>query len=261
MNGNINQKLLIFIVAYNAKDHIEGVLDRIPQAIWDRSACESDVLIIDDCSKDNTAEVARTYAARTNRAITIQRNEVNQGYGGNQKLGYQYAIDHGYDLVVLLHGDGQYDPTLVLKLAEPVLEGEADVVIGSRMMNKRNALKGGMPMYKFVANIILTTTQNFILGVRLSEFHSGYRVYATKALKDVPFHKNANYFDFDTDILIQMIDTRQRFKEIGIPTFYGDEICHVNGLKYAAKIMLTTLFARLQRIGLVHFEKFDYRKD
>lgn len=259
LNQKINQKLLVFIVAYNARDHITNVLDRIPDTIWNKSLCNSDVLIIDDCSKDDTTEVARAYAQATGRAIAIRRNETNQGYGGNQKLGYQYAIDSGYDLVVLLHGDGQYDPALILTLAEPVLKNEADVVIGSRMMNKKDALKGGMPKYKFIGNIVLTTMQNWILGVRLSEFHSGYRVYSTKALKAVPFHKNANYFDFDTDILIQMIDTKQRFKEIGIPTFYGDEICHVNGLKYAAKIMLATLFSRMQRLGLCRFEKFDYK--
>jgi glycosyltransferase involved in cell wall biosynthesis len=252
-------RLLVFIVAYNAEKHIEDVLDRIPESVWQKQIADADVLIIDDCSPDNTFAVAKAYAERTGRKIAIQRNAVNQGYGGNQKLGYQYAIDHRYNAVVLLHGDGQYDPKLIPMLAEPVLLGEADVVIGSRMVDKKSALKGGMPMYKFIGNIVLTTLQNWILGVKLSEFHSGYRIYSVNALKAVPFHANANYFDFDTDILIQMIDTRQRFKEIGVPTFYGDEICHVNGIKYAIKIMLATVFSRLQRLGIVRFKKFDYR--
>lgn len=251
-------KLLIFIVAYNAEKHIEDVLGRIPASVWDKTLCDNDVLIIDDSSKDATHAVADAYAERTGHVIINRRNEVNQGYGGNQKLGYQYAIDNGYDCVVLLHGDGQYDPALIPLLAKPVLDGAADVVIGSRMVDKKSALKGGMPLYKFIGNIVLTTMQNWILGVKLSEFHSGYRVYSVKALKAVPFQHNADYFDFDTDILIQMIDTKQRFLEIGVPTFYGDEICHVNGLKYAAKIMLATVFSRLQRAGLVHFRKFDY---
>lgn len=253
-------RLLIFIVAYNASKHIENVLDRIPAGIWDKSFADCDVLVIDDCSPDNTFEVAQAYAKHTGRAIEIQRNQTNQGYGGNQKIGYQYAIDNGYDAVVLLHGDGQYDPAMIPLLAAPVLEKKADVVIGSRMMDKKSARHGGMPLYKFIGNIVLTTVQNWMLGVRLAEFHSGYRVYSTTALKAVPFWHNANYFDFDTDILIQMIDTKQRFLEISIPTFYGDEICHVNGIKYAVKILLSTLFSRLQRLGLCHFKKFDYGK-
>lgn len=258
--NNHKKKLLIFIVAYNAAKHIEDVLNRIPASVWDKSLADADVLIIDDCSPDNTFEVAKAYAARTGRHIDIQRNAINQGYGGNQKIGYQYAIDKGYDTVVLLHGDGQYNPTLIPLLATPVLEGKADVVIGSRMMDKKAARHGGMPMYKFIGNIVLTTIQNIILGVRLSEFHSGYRIYTTAALKAVPFQHNANYFDFDTDILIQMIDTKQRFLEISIPTFYGDEICHVNGIKYAVKILLATVFSRLQRLGLCYFRKFDYKR-
>jgi len=252
------QKLLVFIVAYNARAHIEHVLDTIPENVWNKTLADVDVLVIDDCSPDDTEAVCHAYAKRTGRPMIIQRNTVNQGYGGNQKLGYQYAIDHGYDAVILLHGDGQYDPKLIPLLAEPVLAGEADVVIGSRMMDRQSALRGGMPMYKFIGNIVLTTVQNLMLGSHLSEFHSGYRVYSTKALKAVPFQRNANYFDFDTDILIQMIDTKQRFREIAIPTFYGDEICYVNGMKYAVKILLATLFSRLQRLGLMHIKKFDY---
>lgn len=253
-------KLLIFIVAYNAQDHIENVLDRIPAEIWEKRLTDSDVLIVDDGSPDNTYEVAQAYAKRTGRTIEIRRNDFNLGYGGNQKIGYQYAIDHGYDLVVLLHGDGQYNPSLISLLATPVIEKRADVVIGSRMIDRKAALKGGMPMYKFIGNIVLTTVQNWILGVKLSEFHSGYRVYSVPALRTVPFQRNSNYFDFDTDILIQMIDTKQRFEEISIPTFYGDEICHVNGIKYAVKILLATVFSRLQRAGIVHFSKFDYTR-
>jgi glycosyltransferase involved in cell wall biosynthesis len=258
--NNHKKKLLIFIVAYNAAKHIEDVLDRIPASAWDKSLADADVLIIDDCSPDNTFEVAKAYAARTGKTIDIQRNATNQGYGGNQKIGYQYAIDKGYDAVVLLHGDGQYAPELIPKLAAPALENKADVVIGSRMIDKRSALAGGMPKYKFIGNIVVTTAQNIMLGVHLSEFHSGYRVYRTSALRAVPFKENADYFDFDTDILIQMIDTKQRFLEISIPTFYGSEICHVNGLKYVSKILVTTMLSRLQKLGLCYFRKFDYKR-
>ncbi|MDX2113778.1 MAG: glycosyltransferase family 2 protein [Alphaproteobacteria bacterium] len=254
-----SKKLLVFIVAYNASAHIEQVFERIPDSVWGKKICNCDVLVIDDCSQDDTAQIAVAYAARTGRQITVQRNTVNKGYGGNQKLGYQYALDRAYDLVILLHGDGQYAPEYIPILAQPVLADEADVVIGSRMMQGTAALKGGMPLYKFIGNIVVTTLQNLLLGVRLSEFHSGYRVYATSALQAVPFQANADYFDFDTDILIQMIDTGQRFKEISIPTFYGSEICHVNGPKYVIKVLATTILSRLQRMKLWKSKKFEYR--
>ena len=252
------EKLLVFIVAYNAEKYIEKVLSLIPQSLWENQLADCEILIIDDCSRDNTYAVCSAYAQSHGHSITVLRNEINQGYGGNQKLGYQYAIDHHFDVVVLLHGDGQYDPSLIPLLAAPVLGKDADVVIGSRMMNRRAALRGGMPLYKFIGNIVLTNIQNAMLGVKLAEFHSGYRVYSTAALRAVPFQSNANYFDFDTDILIQMIDTKQRMREISIPTFYGDEISHVNGMKYAAKILLATLFSRLQKLGLCRMAKFDY---
>ena len=254
-----SMKLLIFVVAYNARNHIENVLNRIYEGIWNKQLIDADILVIDDCSPDDTYQTCVDYAVRTGRHFILQRNDINKGYGGNQKIGYQYAIDHGYDLVILLHGDGQYDPALIPKLIAPIVEDKADVVIGSRMINKKNALKGGMPLYKFVGNVVTTQLQNLLLGVQLSEFHSGYRVYSIHALKTVPFQHNADYFDFDTDILIQMIDTRQRFAEIAIPTFYGSEICHVNGAKYVAKIMVTTVLSRLQRLGLYYTPKFDYK--
>ena len=253
-------RLLIFIVAYNASKHIEGVLARIPQELWDSKALETDILLIDDASPDNTFEVSLRCAASFPHPLNVRRNDVNQGYGGNQKIGYRYAIDHKYDAVVLLHGDGQYDPALIPRLIAPVMQGEADVVIGSRMINKKAALSGGMPLYKFLGNIVLTATQNLLLGVCLHEFHSGFRVYTTKALRAIPFVHNADYFDFDTDILIQCFDTKQRILEIDVPTFYGDEVCHVNGLKYAGLIIWSTVLSRLQKFKLFYRKKFDYRQ-
>lgn len=251
-------RLLIYIVAYNASAHLAGVLSRIPPMLWSTPGLATDVLISDDASQDDTFGLAERYAATAQHPPMVQRNARNLGYGGNQKLGYRYAIDHGYDAVLLLHGDGQYDPALIPQLIAPVMHGRADVVIGSRMVNKKAALKGGMPLYKFIGNIVLTTVQNRLLGVRLAEFHSGYRVYSTRALRAVPFEHNADYFDFDTDILIQCFDTHQRIEEIAIPTFYGDEICHVNGLRYAWLIMLSTVLSRLQRYKLFYCKRFDY---
>lgn len=263
MTLNEHPKLLIFIVAYNAESHIETVLQRIPQEIRDQSLYQTRVLIIDDASVDKTVEASdRFRAANNDLDIVICKNPVNQGYGGNQKLGFHYAIEHGYDIVALLHGDGQYAPEVLPQLISPIAHGEADVVFGSRMLHKKDALKGGMPFYKFVGNIVLTKLQNGMLHSHLSEFHSGYRIYSTRALKNIPFRYNANGFSFDTDIIIQLIDTGMQIRELPIPTYYGNEICNVNGVLYAFEIVLATALSRLQRKAFVYYDpKFDYEKD
>ena len=156
-----------------------------------------------------------------------------------------------------MHGDGQYAPEKLPVLVEPFLDDEADAVFGSRMINKQDALKGGMPLYKWVGNQVLTTFQNAMLGSHLSEFHSGYRLYSTKALRRIPFERNSNDFHFDTDIIVQLHFAGLRIKEIPIPTFYGDEICHVNGMKYAWDIFRTMLRAKFHEMNLLYDRKFD----
>lgn len=251
--------VLIFIVSYNAEAFIESVLDRIPQAVWHNDDYSIEVLIIDDQSSDDTFSRAVDYTDRyPDLKIQVLYNPVNQGYGGNQKLGYHYAIENGFDAVVLLHGDGQYAPEYLDEMIRPLVVSEADVVFGSRMVKRFDALRGKMPLYKWVGNQILTLAQNLILGSSLSEFHTGYRAYSTEALKAVPFAYNSDYFDFDTDIIIQMLDTGQRIKEIAIPTFYGDEVSRVNGWRYALLIMMTTIQSRLTPRGLLYDRKFDY---
>ena len=181
----------------------------------------------------------------------------NQGYGGNQKLGYRYAIDNGFDIVALVHGDGQYAPEKLPILVMPLVNEEADAVFGSRMIDKRAAREGGMPLYKWLGNQVLTAFQNRMLGTRLAEFHTGYRLYSTAALAQVPFEKNTNDFHFDTEIIIQFVLRKLRIAELPIPTFYGDEVCHVNGLKYAWDVFKSTIKARLCGIHLFYDRKFD----
>jgi glycosyltransferase involved in cell wall biosynthesis len=249
------KRVLIFVVAYNAEKTIESVLDRIPASL---RLPNVEVLIIDDSSKDATFTTGLKREARTgNFRITILRTPVNQGYGGNQKLGYRYAIDHGFDIVALLHGDGQYAPEKLPELLEPFYARDADAVFGSRMIRKGDALKGGMPKYKWLGNQVLTTFQNRMLGTQLSEFHSGYRLYATRALRQIPFERNSNDFHFDTDIIIQLHYAGLTIEEIPIPTFYGDEICHVNGIKYAWDIFRTMLRAKFHEKNLLYDRKFD----
>ena len=235
-------KIGVLIVAYNAEDTLARVLDRIPQ---DFAQQIDSILVCDDASTDNTHQVGLEYKSGSNLPLTIVRHEINLGYGGNQKTGYQWALEKNLDAVILLHGDGQYAPEYLPQMVEPIISGRADVVFGSRMITQGGARKGGMPLYKYVGNKILTYLQNRLAKVSLTEWHSGYRAYSVSALRKVNFLKNSDYFDFDSQIILQMIGARQRITEIEIPTFYGDEISRVNGIKYGLKILIHTLKFRL----------------
>ena len=257
MANNRKSRVLIFIVAYNAEKTIRDVVFRIPIQLQDDY--DVDVLIIDDSSADQTFE--KGHAVSTDPSlpfpVTILFNPQNQGYGGNQKLGYHYAIERGYDFVALVHGDGQYAPECLPDLLEPLRKGEAVAVFGSRMITPSAARKGGMPLYKFVGNKVLTWIENRLLRTNLSEFHSGYRLYSTKALAAIPFDRNSKDFHFDTEIIIQLVIAGLPIKELPIPTYYGDEICHVNGMRYAFNVVVASLKARLQSAGLFYDRKFD----
>ena len=235
-------KIGVLIVAYNAEDTLVRVLDRIPS---DFAQQIDSILVCDDASTDNTHEVGLEYKSGSKLPLTIVRHEINLGYGGNQKTGYQWALEKNLDAVILLHGDGQYAPEYLPQMVEPIISGRADVVFGSRMITQGGARKGGMPLYKYVGNKILTYLQNRLAKVSLTEWHSGYRAYSVSALRKVNFLKNSDYFDFDSQIILQMIGARQRITEIEIPTFYGDEISRVNGVKYGLKILIHTLKFRL----------------
>ncbi|MDZ7673468.1 MAG: bifunctional glycosyltransferase/class I SAM-dependent methyltransferase [Acidimicrobiales bacterium] len=237
----------ILVVAYNASATLASVLDRIPRAFWSRV---DHVMVSDDASADETYEVGVGYRAMArDLALTVVRQERNLGYGGNQKWGYRWAVDHGLDVVVLLHGDGQYAPELLPEMVAPVVEDRADAVMGSRMLMRGGARTGGMPLYKFVGNKVLTSIQNRLTGMRFSEWHSGYRAYRVDALATLDYAAMSDDFDFDTQILLQLIDRDRRIVEIPIPTYYGDEISYVNGLRYAKDIVAHTIRHRLRRMG------------
>jgi glycosyltransferase involved in cell wall biosynthesis len=251
------RRLLVFVVAYNAESTLEKVLSRIPESLAENYQVE--ILAIDDASTDRTFEVGNRIK-RTDSSpfrLHVLVNPENQGYGGNQKLGYHYALNNDFDFVALLHGDGQYAPEFLPALVEPLREGSADAVFGSRMLVDGAARTGRMPLYKFVGNKILTWFENRILRTKLSEFHSGYRIYSTEALRRIPFERNTNDFHFDTEIIIQLLIAKQRILELPIPTYYGDEICHVNGMKYALDVVLAVLRARVQESGILYDPKFD----
>lgn len=233
----------IVVVAYNAETTLQKTLDRIPVDF--RSRIE-EVIICDDASGDLTFELGREWAARQDTPrTTVIRHTKNLGYGGNQKAAYRLAIESGLDVVVLLHADGQYAPESLADIVEPFLTTDCAAVFGSRMMDRGAAKNGGMPLYKRVGNRILTGFENKVLGTELTEFHSGYRAYRTDVLKSIPFEANNDGFDFDTQIIAQVLHAGGQIVEVPIPTYYGDEICYVDGMKYAKDVVRDVLEYRL----------------
>ena len=229
-------RIMVHVVAYNAGTTLARTLDRIPPEVRPQLA---EVCVFDDASSDDTFEVGQDYKAETSDEwpvpLHVFRNPRNRGYGGNQKIGYRYAIERGYDVVVLLHGDGQYAPEEMARLIQPILDGEADAVFGSRMMNKRNALKGGMPLYKYISNRFLTLVQNLLLGYKLSEYHTGFRAFRREVLETLPLESNSDDFVFDNEMLAQAIYFEFRLGEISSPTRYFPEASSINfsrSLKY-----------------------------
>jgi glycosyltransferase involved in cell wall biosynthesis len=250
-----NKRIGIFVIAYNAVNKLDWTLDRIPNDVWNKV---EEVFLFDDCSTDNTYYAAIGYKhAKNVEKLTVHRNTQNLRYGGNQKAGYQYAIARGFDIVVMLHADGQYAPEYLPQLLEPLEKDEADMVFGSRMAAGGDALGGGMPFYKFVGNKILTWLENQIVGMDLSEFHSSYRIYSCEALKKIPFMLNSNEWHFDTEVLIQCYEAGLRIVERPIPTFYGDEICYVNGMAYAFNCLKTASKYRLHKSRIISEPQYE----
>ena len=231
-------KIGILVVAYNAESTIKNTISRIPNQFLNLI---HEILISDDKSLDSTTLAAKELKSNSDLPITIVTQPVNLGYGGNQKFGYYWAIENNWDIVILLHADGQYAPEFIESMFQPIFDGEFDVVFGSRMIDKLSALKGGMPKYKWIGNQILTKIQNMLTKQSFSEWHSGYRAYRVSSLKQLPLVKLNNGFRFDTQIILELLNIKARFKEIPIPTFYGDEVSHVNGLEYAREIIWDTL--------------------
>jgi glycosyltransferase involved in cell wall biosynthesis len=232
------KKIGILVVAYNAQNTLRSVLQRIPPDVSNKI---QEIFVFDDASQDDTYKVGVECQDILHEGkLSIYRNPVNLMYGGNQRKGYQYAIEKGLDIVVLLHGDGQYAPEVMQDLLAPLESGQADMVMGSRMMHKGAALKGNMPMYKFLGNRILTTMENAFIGANFTEFHSGYRAYSVAALREIPLDSMTTNWHFDTQIILEFLKRGYRIREVPIPTYYGDEICYVNGIPYAWNCIVET---------------------
>ena len=252
----LGKKIGILIVAYNAVTTIAQVLKRIPADVWENV---EEVVVFDDASRDHTYELAQGLKMLSGlEKLTVIRNQTNLGYGGNQKLGYRYFLDKRFDVVVLLHGDGQYAPEILSHLYAPIVAGAADAVFGSRMMKSYGGpLKGGMPLYKFVGNRILSFFENRTLGMHLTEFHSGYRAYSLAALSKIDFSRMTDVFHFDTQIIIKLHHQGYRIVEVPIPTYYGTEICYVDGLKYARDVFVSVIRYKRTTASIARYPEYS----
>ena len=239
-------KILCYVPAYNAAATIPSVIDRIPATMMERI---DEILVVDNASEDNTHLVGIGYAHQKGlKNLKVHRSDTNGGYGGSQKVGYRYAIDNGFDAVVMLHGDGQYAPEKMEYLLEPIYQGKADHVFGSRITGDPRA--GGMPLHRYWGNRFLTTVENWMLGWNLSEYHSGYRIYTVDALKKIPFEKCSDEYHFDSQILVQVRMAGLRVVERTIPTFYGSEKCYVPLFKYGIDVLKTMAEYLLHKFGI-----------
>lgn len=213
INGN---KVVVVLPAYNAEKTLGQTLKDIPKEFAD------EILLVDDHSADHTADLAKKLG------LTVFQHDKNQGYGANQKTCYREAIKRSADVIVMLHPDYQYDPRLILAMVAPICYGVYDVMLGSRILGGM-ALKGGMPLYKYILNRALTFLQNLAFGRKLSEYHTGYRAFHRKVLEAVPFENNSNDFVFDAQILAQIIERNFTIGEVSCPTRYFPEASSIRG--------------------------------
>lgn len=210
------QKVIVVMPAYNAAKTLKKTLDDIPKGTANK------VLLVDDGSSDKTVEIAKKLG------LEVIIHPQNRGYGANQKTCYTLALSQGADIVVMIHPDYQYDSSLTGELIRPLLQKRFDIMLGSRIRTREEALSGGMPLYKYISNRFLTTLENLILGQNLSEYHTGFRGYTKEILKKVPFHKYSDDFVFDQQILLGSVAANARIGEISVPVRYFDEASSIN---------------------------------
>lgn len=247
-NGRLKRpKVVVVMPAYNAARTLRITYDAIPMEKVDR------VILVDDGSTDETLKIARELK------LEVFIHSRNFGYGANQKTCYTEALKAGGDIVVMLHPDYQYDPTLLPDLVAPIEAGDADIVLGSRFL-KGDALKQGMPWWKYLGNRFLTWLENRVLGLSLSEYHTGYRAYDRRVLEEIPYLFNSDSFVFDQEILVQAVHLGFRIKEVPVPTRYFPEASSaglVASVIYGLSILLLLLRYSLHRLSVVELKQFE----
>ncbi len=246
----LNQKKIIVVLpAYNAAATLEATYREIPFDIID------EVVLVDDASSDETTEVAKNLGIRN-----IIIHQKNKGYGGNQKTCYDKALSLGADIIIMLHPDYQYTPKLIPSLASLIASGVYPVAIASRILGN-GALKGGMPLYKYIFNRILTLIQNLMLGQKLSEYHTGYRAFSAEVLRKINYEANSDNFVFDNQMLVQIFNAGYEIAEITCPTKYFEEASSINftrSLSYGMGVIGTCFSYWLQKSGIMKFDIFKF---
>ncbi len=240
------KRIAVVMPAYNAAKTLEATVAEVPDLVDIR-------ILVDDSSRDETVEVARRLG------LLVYQHDRNYGYGRNQQTCYREALAAGADVVIMLHPDYQYTPLLITAMASMVAYDVYDVVLGSRIIGGR-ALLGGMPLYKYVANRLLTAFENLFLGVKLSEYHTGYRAFSSKVLVELPLLENSDDFVFDNQMLAQCVRFGFRIGEVSCPTKYFEEASSINfrrSVKYGFGVLVTTIQFALQKVGLVHLPRFS----
>jgi glycosyltransferase involved in cell wall biosynthesis len=241
------KKVIVVMPAYNAERTLKNTYNEIPKDIID------EVLVVDDHSSDKTVEVARSLG------LEVFVHDKNKGYGANQKTCYKLAIQKGADIIIMLHPDYQYPPKLVTAMAGLICSDMFDIVLGSRILGGM-ALKGGMPLYKYVFNRILTFTENIFLGQKLSEYHTGYRAFSKQVLLNLPILEDSDDFVFDNEILVQAIYFGCRIGEITAPSCYTKESSSISfkrSVIYGLGVIWTAIKFFLQNLGIAKFSIFD----
>ena len=241
------KKVIVVLPAYNAALTLEKTYQEIPFELVD------EVILCDDASSDNTSALAREIGIQH---IIVHKN--NKGYGGNQKSLYNKALELGGDIIIMLHPDYQYTPKLIPSMINIIGEGLYPVVLGSRILGK-GALAGGMPLYKYVANRILTLVQNLLVNYKLSEYHTGYRAFSRAVLQGIKFNSNSDDFVFDNEMLSQIIYAGFHIAEVTCPTKYFEEASSINltrSIRYGLGVLRVSVSHLLQRLGLARFEIF-----
>jgi glycosyltransferase involved in cell wall biosynthesis len=228
----MEKKIFVVMPAYNAGSTVEGVFSRIPKEV-DQKIYR--YVVVNDGSTDNTSEVLNRLRLKVPNLVVLE-HKFNQGYGAAEKTLLNYAVKEDADIAILLHSDGQYSPEKILNLLKPIEDGKASIVQGSRMLNG-GALKGGMPFYKFIGNKFLTTIENYAFKMRMAEYHSGFMLYSKKCLKEIPFNKLSNSFDFDLEMILMAKVKGLEIAEVPIPTIYADEVSHLNPIKYGLDVL------------------------
>lgn len=240
------KKVIVVMPAYHAEKTLEKTYDDIPKEWVD------DILLTDDASKDGTVDLARRLGIK----VFVHRK--NRGYGGNQKTCYREALKLSGDIIVMVHPDHQYDPRVIPQLIAPLLNGECDAVFGSRMLGGR-PLEGGMPKWKYLANIFLTALENAVFYMYLTEYHSGFRAYSRKYLETVNYEENSDDFVFDSEIIAQGVIHDMKIKEIPIATRYFQEASQIGlwrSVIYGLSILKMLVKFKLQKKGIVRFKMF-----